>query len=74
MFSDGTRRDNNELMWSAAHEFGHIVGLPDKYDINAGKPGKTMPVMNIRGTRVQNSDVEGVLRKFILHIRRLLGW
>ena len=64
MFSDGTHRDYNELMWSAAHEFGHILGLPDKYNIITGKPGKTTSIMNKRRTRVQNSDVEGVLQKF----------
>jgi len=54
----------SNFQWVASHEFGHVLGLKDLYNIWTGKskPGVTS-IMNAFGTGVQESDITNLLKK-----------
>ncbi|MCC5842110.1 MAG: hypothetical protein JJT96_18490 [Opitutales bacterium] len=50
--------------WGAAHEFGHILGLPDQYDISTNRPyaGFEGNIMASPNGRVWGRDIQEIRR------------
>ncbi|MDR0812602.1 MAG: Ig-like domain-containing protein [Oscillospiraceae bacterium] len=66
MYSGDTRSSpthvysDSSFQWTVSHEFGHALGIADAYNTN---PTITS-IMNRFGTKVQNVDIQKMLRAF----------
>jgi hypothetical protein len=47
--------------WTAAHEAGHLMGLPDQYDSNGPKKGYENNIMGKRGGRPSAQDITKII-------------
>jgi RHS repeat-associated protein len=49
--------------WSASHEAGHLMGLPDHYNYNNFKPDPNFPnnIMSTYGGKPNQQDIEGII-------------
>ncbi len=60
-YSNGIRKSDARLMWSCAHEFGHILGIGDYYTLY---PNDTAfpSIMNQPDYPVSDSDIEKLIQ------------
>lgn len=62
----GGGRSEDNIKWTAAHEFGHQIGLHDAYirlpDGNSQKNPDVYSIMNSRYTPVTAEDVRRVIK------------
>ena len=52
------RGGGDNFDWTPAHEYGHLIGLPDEYDENGAKPGWAGNIMSSDRGRVQQINIE----------------
>lgn len=55
-YEDGSRKSDNDMKWSIAHEFGHVLGIADYY-IEKGHYENYHSIMNKRNMTVSLADV-----------------
>ena len=63
-------KTEKNFKWSAAHEFGHLLGIRDNYTQPENK--RVTSIMNERDTNVQNIDVRKMLYAFGKN--KVQGW
>ena len=59
-YSDGRSKTDDDLKWSIAHEFGHVLGIGDYYALDDHDPG-FQSIMNGRNMKVSLADFFQVL-------------